>query len=198
MLSAGQKTPQVVLLLDDWSLDSTRYRRKVQGQSGPPADHNGTATFLATIGATQVAAPEFDQARVLASRLPAAAAEVMLRRTEYVLKVSKSQLCESGDICVDVFRTWNSTLPLLPEQQWKIATATGLPVSVRFQIPNVGHGSVRLWEEVYFLRYATEDGLVLPVSVVTKSGGKAQSLTFISLQKSPGFDTAKFDQEAAQ
>ena len=64
---------------------------------------------------------EFDQARVLVARLPAAVAEVMLRRTECVLKISKSQTCKSGDICVDVYRTQNSTLPPSLDQQWKIS-----------------------------------------------------------------------------
>ena len=199
VLGAGEKTPHVMLLLDDWSLDTTRYRRKVQGQSAPPTDHNGASTFpVNNAGATQLVAPELDQARVLVGRLPAAAAEVMLRRTEYVLKISKSQTCKSGDICVDVYRTQNSTLPPSLDQQWKISGTTGLPITVRYQTSTVGHVAGPVWREVYFLQYATEEGLVVPVSIGMNLRGQRQTWTFVSLKKNAEFDIPKFDQEVAQ
>jgi hypothetical protein len=147
VLGAGEKTPHVMLLLDDWSLDTTRYRRKVQGQSTPPSDHNGASTFpVNNTGAAQLVAPEFDQARVLVSRLPAAAAEVMLRRSEYVLKVSNSPTCKSSDICVDAYRTRDSTSRPSLDQQWIISAATGLPITIRYQTTTVGHVTGRYGE----------------------------------------------------
>jgi hypothetical protein len=198
VLGAGETTPHVIVLLDDWSSDTTRYRRKLQGQSRPPSDHNGASTFPADVGTSPVAVPEFDQARTLVGRLPAAAAEVMLRRTEYVLKISKSQICKSGDICVDVFRTYGSTLHPAPEQQWKISTTTGLPTTVRYRTATVGNVTTPVWREVYFLQYATEEGLVVPVSIGLNLRGQRQTWTFVSLKKSPGFDISKFDSEVAQ
>jgi hypothetical protein len=198
VLNAGEKEATVFRLLDDWSLDTTRYRRGMKGQKRPPSDHNGSTTYSANIGASKVEVPEFDQARVLLVGLPAAAAEVMLRRTEYVLKISTSQQCKGDSICVDVFRVQNSTLPLVPEQQWKISVASGLPSTIRYQTEKFGQISKTIWKEVYFLRYASEDGFVIPVSMWINLRGLQQTWTFVSLKKNPEFDTAKFDQEVAQ
>jgi hypothetical protein len=198
VLGTGETTPHVMLLLDDWSLESTRYRRKVQGQRSPPTDHNGAASYPATMGTSQVPVPEFDQARVLVNRLPAAAAEVMLRRTEYVLKVSNSQKCKSGDICVDVFRTRGSSLPPSLDQQWKISTSTGLPTTIRYQTTTVGHVTGPVWREVYFLQFATKEGLVVPAMIGANLRGQRQVWTLVSFKKNPGFDISQFDQEVAQ
>ena len=198
VLGVGETTPHVMSLLDDWSLDTTRYRRKVQGQSFPPSDHNGAATYPVNTGFSQVAVPEFDQARVLVSRLPAAAAEVMLRRGEYVLKISKSQICKSNDICIDVYRTTGIAQPPSPDQQWKISGGTGLPVTVRYQTSTVGNVGRPVWREVYFLQYGTQEGLVVPTTIAMNLAGHPQKWTLISFKKSPGFEVPKFDQEAAQ
>jgi len=199
VLGAGEKTPHVMLLLDDWSLDTTRYRRKVQGQSTPPSDHNGASTFpVNNTGAAQLVAPEFDQARVLVSRLPAAAAEVMLRRSEYVLKVSNSPTCKSSDICVDAYRTRDSTSRPSLDQQWIISAATGLPITIRYQTTTVGHVTGPVWREVYFLHYDTEDKIVVPVLIGVNVRGHRQAWTLVSLKKNPGFDISKFDSEVAQ
>jgi len=198
VLNAGEKNPRVESLLDDWSLGTTRYRRKVEGQRSAPADHNGNSTFLVNKGFSQVAVPEFDQARTLVGRLPAAAVEVMLRRTEYVFKISKFPSCESENICIDVFRARNTVLTADPEQQWKIAKSTGLPVTVRYRLMNVGSSPTPVWQEVYFLKYATEDGLIVPTSIGIVIGRRQQVWTFVSIKKNPEFDTTKFDEEAAQ
>jgi hypothetical protein len=39
VLGAGEKTPHVMLLLNNWSLDMTLYRRGLEGQSRPPSNH---------------------------------------------------------------------------------------------------------------------------------------------------------------
>lgn len=199
ILSTGEAAPQVISFLNDWSLDTTRYRRKIGGQNNTPSDHNGSPTFAANNGTSQVVVPEFDQAKTLVGLLPAAAAEVMLRRAEYVLKISKTQICKSGDTCVDVYRTSNhALLSLKPDQQWKISGSTGLPITVRYQTTTIEPIPTPIWREVYFVRYATEGNLFVPVSLGMSLSGKRQTWTFVSLEKNPGFDTAKFDQEAAQ
>jgi hypothetical protein len=198
ILGAGETTPHVMSLLDDWSLDTTRYRRKVQGQSHPPTDHNGTPTFIANTGSSQLVAPELDQARVLVGRLPAAAAEVMLRRPEYVLKISNAQVCKNSDVCIDVYRSRGSSRPASLDQQWKISGTTGLPITVRYQTSTVGHVVGPVWTEVYFLKYATEEGLIVPVSIGMNFRGPRQTWTLVSLKKSSGFDISKFDSEVAQ
>jgi hypothetical protein len=198
VLKAGETEPHVLVLLDDWSLDTLRYRRRVQGQNRPPNDHNGSSSYSAQIGISSVAVPEFDQARGLTGRLPAAAAEIMLRRSEYVLKISPLQQCKSDDICVDVFRVQGTTQPLVPEQQWKISMTTGLPRTIRYQTTTIGRGTAPVWREVYFLQYATEEGLIVPVSIEMNLQGKHQAWTFVSLKKNSGFDIAKFDQEVAR
>jgi hypothetical protein len=199
VLGAGETTPHVISLLDDWSLDTTRYRRKLQGHSRPPNDHNGASTFpVNNAGGSPLVAPEFDQARVLVSRLPAAAAEVMLRRKEYVLKISQSQICKGSDVCIDVYRSRGSTLPPSLDQQWKILSTTGLPITVRYQTATVGHVAAPIWREVYFHKYGTEEGLVVPVAIGLNLRGQRQTWTFVSLKKNPGFDISKFDSEVAQ
>lgn len=198
IVGTGETTPHVVLLLDDWSQDTTRYRRKVQGQSSPPSDHNGAPTYFANVGGSQLTVPEIDQARVLVSRLPAAAAEVMLRRSEYVLKISKAQTCKSSEICVDVYRIRGSILPPSLDQQWRILVATGLPITIQYQTTIVGHVTAPIWREVYFLKYAKEDGIVVPVSIWTNFRGQRQTWIFVSLKENPGFEISKFDSEAAQ
>lgn len=198
ILGAGESTPQVLSFLNDWSQETTRYRHKMRGQSGTPHEHNGAATFAISNGTSQLTVPEFDQAKTLVGLLPAAAAEVMLRRSEYVLKISNTQTCKNGDTCVDVYRASHSTLPSDPDQQWKISATTGLPITIRYQTTTVGRVTAPIWREVYFLRYTTEDKLVIPASLGMSLRGKRQTWTFVSLEKNPGFDTAKFDQEAAQ
>jgi hypothetical protein len=51
---------------------------------------------------------------------------------------------------------------------------------------------------VYFLQYATEEGLVVPVSIGMNLRGQRQTWTFVSLKKNAEFDIPKFDQEVAQ
>jgi hypothetical protein len=194
----GQTTPQVLSLLDDWSLETTRYRRRVQGQAAPPSDHNGAATYTADAGTLRGPVAEFDQARVLAARLPAAAAEVMLRRHEYVLKISKTQGCQSSEICVDVFRASGPGQPVALEQQWKISALRGLPVTIRYQTSSPRPLPEPIWRDVYYLRYETKNGLMIPVSIGMILRGEQQTWTLVSITKSPGFDIAKFDQEVAQ
>jgi hypothetical protein len=199
VLQADDTSSHIMLLLDDWSLESTRYRRAVQGQKRSPEDHNGATTFKFRAGTTRLmTAPEFDQATTLVGRLPAAAAEVMLRRPEYVLKISQSQKCRSGDICIDVFRKSGSALPASPEQQWKISSNTGLPTSIRYRTASIGPATTPSWREITFVKFATENGLVVPVTIAMVGGGKLQAWTFVSLNVNPGFDTARFDQEATQ
>jgi hypothetical protein len=149
-------------------------------------------------GNVQIEVPEFDQARTLAPRFPAAAAEVMLRHSEYVLQISQSQICKSGFICIDVFRVSGTHFPPAPEQQWKISSATGLPTTVRYQTITVGPSRGIVWREAYFLHYGTEAGLLVPVSIVVKLRDNRELWKLASLKQNPGFDTSKFDAEGAQ
>jgi hypothetical protein len=189
--------PRIIRLLDDWSAEKALYRRRTQGETSAPVDHNGESTFTVKQNGRSVDLPEFDQARLLVDRLPAAAAEITLRRPEYILKLSKLQACEIGIICIDVFRTTNSTVPLAPEQQWKISAATGLPVSIRYQVTSVG-SQAKIWQEVYFLKYGAQQQLIIPVSIGFNFRGQRQVWTFVSLAANPSFDTSRFDEEAAQ
>jgi type II secretory pathway pseudopilin PulG len=188
---------KMTLLLDDWSLATTRYRRKTQGQKDAPIDHNGTPTFSVSMGGTLRTAPEFDQPRVLMGHLPAAAAEILLQRPEYVLKISTSQACAVGSVCVEVYRVSNPKLPPVPEELWTITSATGLPskVSYRAVVFSPLHDT---WSQASFLKYAQEGNLVVPTSIETSFLGRQQMLTFVSLEQNPGFDPAKFDNEVGQ
>jgi hypothetical protein len=198
--SAGGAPSKTMLLLNDWSTNATRYRTAVQGRRNDQPDHNGDATFKTKIWTgNTVAVAEFDQARPLVSRLPAAAADVMLRNPEYILKISKLQKCESGSICIDVFRNAGSGMALIPEQQWKISSSTGLPVSIRSQVINAATSSNLVWKEVRYLQYGTQDGVTIPLEFeVFPFASPKETWTFVSLKLNPGFNPAALDQEAAQ
>jgi hypothetical protein len=193
-----EEKSQVQLFLDDWSLETTRYRRALKGQSTPSADHNGVSSFTVNVGNIQETLPEFDQARTLVRRLPAASAEIMLRRGEYVLKIDKSERCAASDVCVSVFRKLGNQ-SYLPEQRWTITAATGLPSRIRVTEIQIKPVQKTIWEEVHFLNYANQNGVIVPSATrVTKVGGSEQTWTLVSFQGNTGFNTTAFDQEAVQ
>ena len=196
VLTRGETAPHVIRLLDDWSLNTTRYRRRLEGQKTAPEDHNGVPSF-SSAGNSQTSIPEFDQARTLVPRLPAAAAEVMLRRHEYSLKISSLQNCKADQICIDVFRNGGLPGAQIPEQQWKISATTGLPITVRYQMEMIGDSSVT-WREIFFLKYANEDGITVPVLLGVSARGQRQTWSFVSLKPNPGFDPSTFDQETVR
>jgi hypothetical protein len=183
--------------LDDWSQQNARYRRAVRGSAKTPEDHNGSASFPVKLGQTQIVVAEFDQARLLVGRLPAAAAEVMLRRPEYLLRMSTSP-CDAGDICVDVFRKPQSSVPTAPEQRWKISSSTGLPDAVLLRPTAVGSPANTGWTIVHYGTFTSQSDVLLPQTIVLGDGTGAQSLQLVSFKPNPGFDPTSFDQEVAQ
>jgi hypothetical protein len=196
MVSPSDPTPKTTAFLDDWSLPTTRYRRKTNGQKAPPVDHNGTSTFSVRINGGWKGAPELDQPRALMSHLPVVAAQILLRDPQYVLKLSKSEMCAADMVCVEVYRMAGSMFLPHPEELWTISSATGLPVRVRYRTPTVIPGET--WSQASFLKYSQEGDLILPTSIVTSLAGPQQAWTFVSLQKNPGFDTAAFDNEVGK
>jgi hypothetical protein len=196
----GTTSSKTMLLLNDWSTGATRYRTSVQGERNSQPVHDGAPKFTMTnMEGRTVDLPELDQARMLIGRLPAAAADVMLRRPEYVLKISKMQRCDGGSICVDIFRNSGSGTPVIPEQEWKISSATGLPVSVRGQVINALADGRLLWKEIRFVQYGVQEGLTIPTKIeVSPAAGLEETWIFVTLKLNPGFDPALLDQEAMQ
>jgi len=185
--------------LDDWSTEVTRYRRIRSNAGVAPEDHNGSPSFSASIGGRQVPIPEFDQARVVADRLPAAAAQIMLGNHNYVLKIARSRPCDSGSICVDVFEKQRFGPSSAPEQQWTISTSTGLPTSVAIAGFVIGPAQASHWRVVHYLQYENRQNLTLPVSLrVDGPTGRTTAWTLVSFTPNSGFDTMKFDQEVTR
>jgi hypothetical protein len=85
----------------------------------------------------------------------------------------------------------------IPEQQWKISATTGLPITVRYQMEMIGDSSVT-WREIFFLKYANEDGITVPVLLGVSARGQRQTWSFVSLKPNPGFDPSTFDQETVR
>ncbi len=118
--SPGPKGKTIsVLLLDDWTSSSVRYRRGVRGSNVSPVDHDGHTTFaVGAAGKHPQQVPEFDQARVLADHLPSAAIEVMLRSKSYLFKPINDRQCSVGNVCAKVYRQAIEDGPFLDEQEW--------------------------------------------------------------------------------
>jgi hypothetical protein len=195
----GKSAPVTLLLLDDWSTLNTKYRRGFVGKTKTPKDHNGAASFNSKADGTGMTVPEFDQARVLADHLPAAAIEVILRRPEYVVKQSAPGKCPAESLCVDVYRQSYPQGPFVKEQEWIISTASGLPASVQYRLPNLLHSGIETWGKITYKAYSTSSGLQVPsdVEIDIGSGMKMES-QLQSLNLNVPFDTKHFDQEIAQ
>jgi len=193
---AGEITEHTQVLLDDWSSNVTRYRRGTVGQHNTPTAHDGESSFAVGSGVRPRTVPEFDQGRLLASRLPAAAIQLMLGRSEYILTTSTTRHCPSGNVCVDVRRVVDKILSPL-EQQWTLG-ANGLPLSVMIAVPEVGLGQRSAWTQVQFVQFESQGGLLIPVQTQVQLGSVPQIWHLSSFSPNVPFDTAKFDQEVIQ
>jgi hypothetical protein len=197
--SHSQSAPATLLLLDDWSATTTKYRRGFVGKTKTPKNHNGASSFNTKADGTGMTVPEFDQARVLADHIPAAAIEVILRRPEYVVRQGDSRKCPSESQCVDVYRQRDPQGPYSKEQEWTISTASGLPSSVQYLLPNLLHSGIELWGKITYKAYSTKNGLMVPSDVEIDMGsGMIMESQLQSLNLNVPFDTNHFDQESAQ
>jgi hypothetical protein len=142
--------------------------------------------------------PEFDQARVLIAHLPGASIEILLRRPEYVLKISAAGHCGADQQCVEVYRT-PKVGPTFKEQEWSISTATGLPTVVRYTIQNVNNPSKSIWEEVDYKTFQTVQGVMVSSQVeMGFPGGRRQTFSYSAPTLNQPFNTGAFDSEAIQ
>lgn len=194
-VSADKGADEIHLFWDDWSTESTRYRRRVVGQKEIPRNHSGQATFKAVPADPRSVVAEFDQARALVTRLPAAAAELMLQRANYVLKLSASPQCGDGMTCIDIFRSNKPNELGSLEQKWWINAKTGLPDRVRFKLQTSNHYVEAPWGEVDYLRYTSTQGVIVPTTTQTIQLGIKRMWSFRSLALNPIFNTATFDAE---
>ncbi len=186
------------LMLDDWSSDSPRYRRGTVGSNRTPKEHSGQATFIASQGEQKRAVPEFDQARVLAGSLPAAAAEIILRNPAYIAVQASGARCTSDSLCVDIYRQTASKSPLIREEEWIISQSTGLPTVIDIILPNLA-GVRPIFEEFKFDQWTNEHGVQIPSKIEMRHpSGATQVRTVVSFQPSAGFDTASFDKELSR
>ena len=186
------------LLVDDWSSRETKYRRKFEGRSEQPIEHNGTRTFAVRKGKDVKRVPEFDQARVLLSHMPLAAAEILLRRPEYRVSLPKYRRCSSDSSCFDVYRAIGNSSVSLREQEWTISNSTHLPTVIRYILPNTGGGLMQ-WKEIDFTQFASVNGLSVPTDIDIKlPGGLKQHWHYSLLGTNVAFDAQVFDGEAVR
>jgi hypothetical protein len=197
--SAGPIPYRDVLMLDDWSSDAVLYRRGTVGSKRAPTDHSGQAalTTISREGKTRQI-PEFDQARVLAGSLPAAAAGIILRRTIYIVKQELGPRCTTGSLCVDIYRQQRPQEPFVREEEWVISQSSGLPTEVDLLLPNLtGHRPI--FEEFQFDQMMTQSGLQIPSKIELRPpGGGVQIRTVVSFTPNAAFDKTSFDQELSQ
>lgn len=186
------------LMLDDWSTDAVRYRRGAVGSGKTPRDHEGQSTFNASDSGQGAHVAEFDQARVLAGSLPAAAAEIILKKSSYVAKVVTGSRSTDGITCVDIYRQSSSNGAFVREEEWLISKSTGLPTTVDIILPNLT-GTRQTYEEFQFDQFKKIDGLTIP-SVITMRhpNGNAQTRTVKEFSANAEYSKPAFDKEIAR
>ncbi|WP_213807876.1 hypothetical protein [Granulicella sp. dw_53] len=191
----GKSNPAYLLMLDDWSTSMPRYRRGVVGTTIAPRNHDGQEDTDTTKHSMNVS-QEFDQVRLLADHIPAAALQIALRRSEYILKLSTDNDCNERYRCFDVYRRLAGEGPYLREQHWILIPSTGLPDAVQLLPSNLHHQNNNIWEEVSYLGYTNSDGLLVPSQIAISFGNHhKQVLSLVAIAMDAAFDTQQFDQE---
>ena len=186
------------LMLDDWSSDSTLYRRGAVGSSKTPHEHSGQAAFRVSSGENARSVPEFDQARVLAGSLPAAAAEIILRKSSYIAVQASGARCTSDIICIDIYRQTATKNPFVREEEWIISKTTGLPSFIDLIVPNLT-GLRPLFEEFKFDQWITQNGVQIPSKIEMRHpSGATQVRTVVSFNPNAAFDKEAFDKELSR
>jgi hypothetical protein len=187
-----------LLSLDDWSSENTIYRRGIVGGRRTPHDHTGRSTFVASDEGKSRTVPEFDQARVLAGSLPAAAAEIILRNHLYLAKMGSGTRCSEETICIDIYRQPTEKAPFVREEEWFVSQSTGLPTVIDVTLPNL-MGIRPIVEEFRFSQMLTVDGVAIPAKVEMRHpSGSTQIRNVVSFLPNAKFDAAAFDKEVGQ
>ena len=185
-------------MLDDWSTESTRFRRRSPTFTGLPINHNGQAFRVIHTQNTNKVLPEFDQARVLLGHLPGASIEIMLRKPEYIFKNGSNWRCRQTEQCVDIYRKgYDGTT--IKEQEWTISKVTHLPVRVRYNGQSFVNSSSQIWQEIDYTSFHVTGGVVVPneIELGSPNGSREKLLCKVPVFNQP-FDTQKFDAEPLQ
>ncbi len=195
MMALGSKEAHDAILLDDWSSNVVRYRRAVIGMKRPPIDHDGAHQLEMQNTGRPRYFREFDQARLLAGSLPAAAAEIILKNSSYIVQRDKTSLCPLGYLCANIFRKANTGYPFVREEEWFFDPESGMPKAIDLVLPNLS-GQRPVMEEFQFVHMTTQDGLLIPEHVrLIPPGGGIQSRTLVFLKSNVPFDKRAFDEE---
>jgi|GEM_PF-3513791 len=197
-----------LLMLDDWTTTIVRYRRGEAGSGRQPRDHDGNPSLRSPSDPTSPKIPEFDQARVLADHLPAAAASTIIGSGSYIVKSIPQTLCIPANTCLAVYRRLHERMAL-KEQEWTISDSTGLPTSILLRLPSVSmnppQGTIvpaspmhhpLTWERVRFDTYDIQGDVTVPgLIAISFPGGSGQLRKLVSARASQVFDKAAFDAE---
>lgn len=186
-----------IMMLDDWSTRNIRYSRGTSGMTAKPTGHDGSSVLKvvsakskSTIGSIS----EFDQAGVLASHLPAAAALIILRNPLYLVKTSST--CGAGEMCLTIYRKDTTQSLFHIVQTWTIGKDTYLPERVSIALPTIGKGVTMKWKTVQFYSYLPEQGVKVPDRFsMAIEGMKGPVQTLVSIKLSTGYDLDAFAQE---
>ena len=193
-----KNTKHELYMIDDWSTDEVRYRRRIPGGNQPTTEHAGGKSWTVTRSGIERKVPEFDQASTLVLHLPGAAAMILINHNkEYILRNSPSRLCTTDNLCIDVYRRSDSGVIMLI-QRWELSQSTYLPttISIRLHGPNV---SARpMWETVTYNKYLTSGSIINPTELeVVYPNHAVRSFVLESPVFKEKYDTAIFDQEHA-
>jgi len=189
---------QDFLMLDDWSTDAPIYRRGLVGSRRTPREHAGQKAFIASEVGKARSVPEFDQARVLAGSLPAAAAQIILRRRAYLAKLGDGARCTPDVFCIDIYRQVAPNGIFVREEEWLVSKSTSLPIVVDLRLPNLT-GIRPIYEEFQFDQMLTTGGVSIPGKIEMRHpSGSTQIRSVTSFLPNAPFDTAAFDKEVTQ
>jgi hypothetical protein len=185
------------LFMDDWSSQTTRYRRSALGGRTTPKDHEGRKRYAVHTQYGNRVLPEFDQAHLIAGNLPAAAATIILSNPQYIAKIANDKDCSADSVCIDVYLKEGKLYRR--QEKWKLSKATHLPETIDLLLHSLFSGGRNPVEEFTFSTYGTREGLLVPTSgSISMPGGPPIETTLVRCDLGRLYDKAKFDAEALQ
>lgn len=173
-----------VELVEEWSQDIPRYRRKISGQVVGGASHDGKPYLELGTGDKKVTLREIDSARLLVDHLPTVSALEILRRTDYVVKVSTRRPCPSTFICVDIFRRLADQGLGTLDQEWDLNRDTKKLSDVRLRIEGASFRDSSSWRRIHFESYELRSGYYLPSSTrISRNNVQDRRQTVIGVEE---------------
>jgi hypothetical protein len=133
----------------------------------------------------QVNLPEIDRARVIAARLPAAAAVVILSAPEYIVVPRHGSPCPASSRCIDIVRRQAFVSDSLPEQRWIFSTYTGQLTGMELLASVVGGARAAVYTKFEYQSFGLEAGRSVPQIILVGEGTHQRTMTLSTIAFNP-------------